>query len=206
VPVTIGPFTDVPAPNDPVASPWAQHLTQFAVDQISSGPTAPTNPDAELWYDTSDTGVSLPNGAYIQRGTYTPTLTGMAVGTGGINTAEYVYVGGANVGDYGTLSVRGNITLGTSGFTVPTTPSWLLPTGFAIDSTTHDIGTAIIQDITALQCTGFMWPLGTNGVRPLCIIISGTTPYHDTLSPTKPFTWATGDKIFWTVNTHAQRA
>ena len=63
MPISIPPFTDVPAPGDPLASPWAQHITQFAVDQISSGPTAPTNPEAELWYDTSDLGASLPNTA-----------------------------------------------------------------------------------------------------------------------------------------------
>lgn len=61
MPISIPPFTDVPAPNDQIASPWAQHLTQFAVDLISSGPVAPTNPEAELWYDTSDSGISLPN-------------------------------------------------------------------------------------------------------------------------------------------------
>ena len=62
MPVTIPPFTNVPAPNDPVASAWAQQLTQFAVDQIQAGPTAPTNPDAELWYDTSDSGAMFPTG------------------------------------------------------------------------------------------------------------------------------------------------
>lgn len=61
MPVVIPPFTNVPAPDDPVESAWAQQLTQFAVDQISAGPTAPVNPDAELWYDTADSGLTLPN-------------------------------------------------------------------------------------------------------------------------------------------------
>ena len=61
MPVSIPPFTNVPAPNDPVASAWAQQLTQFAVDQIQAGPTPPTNPDAELWYDTSDVGSMFPS-------------------------------------------------------------------------------------------------------------------------------------------------
>ena len=30
-PITIGPFTNVPAPGSPIASPWAQQLTTFAV-------------------------------------------------------------------------------------------------------------------------------------------------------------------------------
>ena len=58
MPVTIGPFTDVPAPNDPVASAWAQEITQFAVDDITIGSVQPTNPNAELWYDTADNGQS----------------------------------------------------------------------------------------------------------------------------------------------------
>lgn len=62
MPVSIPPFTNVPAPNDPVASAWAQDITRFAVDQIQAGPTAPTNPDAELWYDTSDSGAMFPSG------------------------------------------------------------------------------------------------------------------------------------------------
>ena len=63
MPISIPPFENVPAPEDPITSAWAQDLTQFAVDQISVGPTEPTNPDAELWYDTDDTGISLPNTA-----------------------------------------------------------------------------------------------------------------------------------------------
>lgn len=63
MPITIGPFTDVPAPDDPVASAWAQEITQFAVDDISVGPAPPASANAELWYDTLDPGTSLPNSA-----------------------------------------------------------------------------------------------------------------------------------------------
>lgn len=61
MPVTIPPFTDVPAPGDPVASAWAQQLTQFAVDQIVAQPGTPSSPNTELWYDTDDAGMSFPN-------------------------------------------------------------------------------------------------------------------------------------------------
>lgn len=61
MPVTIGPFTDVPAPGDPVASAWAQELTTFAVNNITIGPNAPTDANAELWYDTDDPGATVPN-------------------------------------------------------------------------------------------------------------------------------------------------
>lgn len=35
-PITIGPFTNVPAPGSPIASAWAQQLTQYAVDLAAS--------------------------------------------------------------------------------------------------------------------------------------------------------------------------
>jgi hypothetical protein len=40
MPVTIGPFTNVPAPGDPVTSAWAQQLTQYAVDTRTADPPA----------------------------------------------------------------------------------------------------------------------------------------------------------------------
>src|SRR5262245_24368923 len=61
MPVTIGPFSDVPAPGDPVASAWAQEITQFAVDDITIGPSPPASANGELWYDTSDPGESFTN-------------------------------------------------------------------------------------------------------------------------------------------------
>ena len=59
--VTIPPFTDVPAPGDPVASAWAQALTQFAVDQFLAQPGQPVSAYTELWYDTDDPGMAFPN-------------------------------------------------------------------------------------------------------------------------------------------------
>ena len=61
MPVTIPPFTNVPAPGDPVASAWAQQVTQFAVDQYVAQPGTPASVNTELWLDTDDYGVSYPN-------------------------------------------------------------------------------------------------------------------------------------------------
>ena len=33
-PITIGPFTNVPAPGSPIASAWAQTISQFLVDNL----------------------------------------------------------------------------------------------------------------------------------------------------------------------------
>lgn len=32
MPITIGPFDNVPAPGDPIRSPWAQEISQYAYD------------------------------------------------------------------------------------------------------------------------------------------------------------------------------
>ena len=61
MPTTIGPITNVPMPGDPVDNDWAVDLTTFAVNNVSIGAVAPTDPNAELWYDTADAGVSFPN-------------------------------------------------------------------------------------------------------------------------------------------------
>lgn len=91
MPISIPPFTNVPAPSDPVTSPWAQQLTQFAVDLIHVGASEPSSADAELWYDTDDPGVSYANaprgwiGHAVQSGdqvtnTTATDLPGMSVG------------------------------------------------------------------------------------------------------------------------------
>lgn len=36
-PITIGPFTNVPAPGSPIASNWAQQITQYVVDRHAHG-------------------------------------------------------------------------------------------------------------------------------------------------------------------------
>ena len=33
MPITIGPFSNVPSPGDPITSPWPQQLTQYVVDR-----------------------------------------------------------------------------------------------------------------------------------------------------------------------------
>lgn len=38
-PITIGPFTNVPAPGSPVASDWPQQITQYVVDHATQIPT-----------------------------------------------------------------------------------------------------------------------------------------------------------------------
>ena len=67
MPISIPPFTNVPAPNDPVASAWAQQLTRFAVDNIVVQPGTPASADTELWYDTDDV-LPVPAPSQMPRG------------------------------------------------------------------------------------------------------------------------------------------
>ena len=177
-----------------------------SVNEYEVGATTPTDPNVELWFDTSDPGSTLIG---LQRGTYTPTLTGMVVGTGGTpsNTADYTFIGGPNVGDRGLLYIRGYIEFGTTGQTFPTAPSFSLPTGFNLVKTTggYIAGKVNLNDVTALNQDGVMWCLGANAVRPLCVLLSGVNPYYDVLATTKPFTWASGDRMEWTIDTDAVR-
>jgi hypothetical protein len=63
MPTTIGPFTNVPAPGDPITSPWAQQLTQWSVDaprglRNQAFATAPQIVGMGGWTDL--TGLSVP--------------------------------------------------------------------------------------------------------------------------------------------------
>ena len=76
--------------------------------------------------------------SWFVSGTYTPTLTNMAIGTGGtaINTASFTFAG---FPAGGILCVEGKVVFGTAGQTFPgaSNESISLPTGYTlVDSTT----------------------------------------------------------------------
>lgn len=145
------------------------------------------------------------NGSFAY-GTYTPTLTGMVIGTGGspFNQAEYQWVGGALVGDEGMLSIRGHIVFGTSGQTFPTAPTFSLPSGFQFvttgltDHTQIPIGWTYMTDSStaANNRMGSVTPNSATTVRPFQ---SGWSAARATLTTTTPFTWASGDGIEWSI-------
>lgn len=143
----------------------------------------------------------------VQSGSYTPTLTGMVVGTGGTNAAEYAFIGGPNTGDKGILVVHGIAQFGTAGQTFPTSPTISLPSGFStsLSSGTHDLGGAVLADATGLNHAGRVWIAGATTIRPVLQQVSGATLFYNVLSTTTPFTWANGDSIVWTVVARAVR-
>lgn len=196
MPVTIPPFTDVPSPGDPVASAWAQALTQFAVDDITIGPTAPTNPNAELWYDTADGGVSYANLALVESGTWTPTFTIMVPGTGAGINANYVFVGAQGVGAMGFLAVEITVTLGT-GFTVWGSGARVnIPSGFNWNPVSHpSLGLATYEKTSnGARYYGRTSVISTTLLSAGYYQVETTTIRDGVLTASIPFTWVTGDR------------
>lgn len=167
------------------------------VDEVSVGPTAPTDSAVELWYDTS---VPTPSVAPITTAIFVPTLLGLTLGPGGVNTARYVLQGGPNVGDIGVLTVGGVLRVGTSGFTVGGYPRASVPSGFNILRDQMSSGGAIIGGVRFLDA-------GTIGYPGVVLIEDqtyvhfyaiGTAAAHGVeapVTPTVPFVWGVGDSI-----------
>lgn len=126
-------------------------------------------------------------------GTFTPALTGMAIGTGGgaANTATYTYSGGI-------LIVQGITLFGTSGATFPgATAAWDVPTLFTITGgqSAMPVGSASLNDATGSIYPSPLWYSDTNTVRFLVVTVSGANLIQSSPSTTTPFTWAAGDSI-----------
>lgn len=155
----------------------------------------------------------------VQSGTWTPTLTGIAIGTGGtpLNIAAYTYVGGPNIGDRGIMSARGQVRFGTTGVTLPAgiAIDLTLPTGFQFPADlTNDlanfadyaIGTITCRDDGAGSYPGWLCLTGTaNKFRPIVdqttiTTHTGTVTVFSTrtvLAATAPFPWGINDAFAW---------
>lgn len=142
----------------------------------------------------------------VVTGTYTPALNGLAQGTGGSNTANYTFIGGRDIGEKGTLSLQGKLTFGTAGQTFPNSPSFGLPSGFAIDGASYEAGRTVIGDCTlyddsaSVPYYGGVEYVTTTSVRLFNLAVNGIYPVRHTVTTTLPFTWAAADSIFWNVS------
>lgn len=137
-----------------------------------------------------------------QSGTYTPTLVGMAIGTGGsaTNTASYWWTGGPDVGDEGLLFLSGWIIFGTAGATFPTTPDVLLPPGFRVSA-----AVPVVQRVQAVHyfiaAVGFVFGFveyqasANDRIRLGWLNAAGTPLGLGALSPVSPGAWAAGDSM-----------
>lgn len=126
-------------------------------------------------------------------GSYTPTLAGMAIGTGGsaANTADWSFSGG-------TLTVSGVITFGTSGTTFPgAVITASLPAGFtATSAAARPLGMCTFDD-SGTAHLGTVRGNTTTTVRFVALNAAGTYLTEVATSTTIPFTWGAGDQIRW---------
>lgn len=145
-------------------------------------------------------------GPTVESGSYSPTWTNLAVGTGGsaANSAGYRYIGEPNVGGRGFLAITGGVVLGTSGASVSGAPSATLPTALDTGVTGFEMQTAVNSSAHRIGlCT-----LGSSSIGVVQRVASeankfgfsvfnaaGTYLSLSTISSTVPLTWAAGDFI-----------
>ena len=134
-------------------------------------------------------------------GTYTPALIGVVVGTGGINTAEFTFVGSP---ENGLLTIDGKIKLGTAGFTVPQAVTAVgLPPGYGAYAPTSDVGQDFLSEVAFFDVSapelvkGVARPQTGTTVRLVVLVVTGAKIVTGGTSPTAPFAWATGDEILY---------
>lgn len=140
--------------------------------------------------------------ALFASGTYTPTLVGMVIGTGGtpINTAKWTFVG---FPAGGILTVEGKIKFGTAGQTFPAaTITASLPAGYAqinfADQYSHLVAAVTYTDVSPESTyQGCIRPASSTTVRFVTSIVSGTNIAHGGTGTTQPFTWASNDEIYY---------
>lgn len=123
-------------------------------------------------------------------GTYTPTLTNVAIGTGGtpLNTATWRYAEGI-------LTVQGEVQLGTAGMSVTGVPTISLPSGFNWVSTPArmPIGRVRFENNGVAAYLGSVFGNTASTAQILSDDSSGTTLTPGTVSATVPFTWGADD-------------
>lgn len=136
--------------------------------------------------------------------TFTPTLGGITLGSGGTNEARYHFVGdGPDVSDRGLLWIGGRIILGTSP-TVGSGPTITLPSGFELAPIANTQNIAPISSVK--YSTGgvggnlgyFRW----NSTTTLTFMVNdASTTYLSAalVTATVPVTWAAGGTFYYQV-------
>jgi|SRR5665647_2199949 len=136
---------------------------------------------------------------------YTPTLTGMAVGTGGtpVNTAIYAYSNGV-------LVAEGKIKFGTTGVAFPAVAIAVsLPPGFEMVTvdTNADMPSSVAFADVSLPATykGLARYQTATSVRLVVLGVSGTNLASQGTGATAPFAWQNDDEIYYRFTTLVNR-
>lgn len=176
------------------------YVRQQVIAQVTSS-TRPTGVEGRVIYETDTNKLMIYNGSSWmvlrdEAGSYTPTLSSIAVGTGGsaTNTAEYGFSGGV-------LVVNGTIQFGTSGATYPGSSNTItLPSTFTpnISATPNYpiVGTATLE-AGGVSAYGPVVLISSTQLRVYAFNAGSTYVGATNLSTTVPGTWAAGDYILW---------
>lgn len=146
------------------------------------------------------------DGGAIAVGTYTPTWTGITVGTAGSvqNTGGWTFVGEAASASPGLLTLRIAMRFGSTSPTLPsaTAITVSIPSGFNLVA---DADSTSLPEYMSLGEASFLDSSATLVVRGLCAKASATTLRvwrvdpttltNANFSSTAPFTWAAADGI-----------
>jgi len=176
-------------------------------DEVFIGPTDPgVGAGYELWVDSDDDsgGGGGAAASVFEQGVYTPTIVfGITLGTGGRNQARYVYTGGPNVGDYGTLSITGVILLGTGGG-IFAGPRVKIKPGFEFAFVLDSFSGFLSRDVGENRCVNSVGQIGGYGMQT-CVTPTDITfqlktadaayPKQASMSDTAPFVWASGFQL-----------
>lgn len=139
--------------------------------------------------------------ALFTSGTYTPTLTNLAIGTGGTptNSAKYTFVG---FPAGGVLTVEGKIKFGTTAPTLPgaSLETVSLPSGYSMIDTSGSSflsGEVAFSDVTGSVWEGLLLPASATSFYLYSKAVSGTGLVAALLTATVPFAWAVNDEIYY---------
>lgn len=123
--------------------------------------------------------------------TYVATLTGFAVGTGGsaLNSTKYRYVGGD-------VEIDFKFIFGTSGQTFPTSPTFTLPSGIALQAApwiNFILNNCNLLDSGTANIRAGMVGYSTAATDKVTISYQNALLTTTGISVTAPWTWAAGD-------------
>jgi hypothetical protein len=179
---------------------YDDYIREQVVATCTSG-TRPTGVEGRLIFETDTNKLKVYNGSTWEdiymagaTGTYTPTLTGMAIGTGGsaYNSATYTLVPGH-------LIVQGRLVFGTTGVTLPTASAIGVgpPSGVTLAPLVAALIPAGICYMTAAG-TGYVGSVRAESSSLMRFLATGAAVTYTTTTATSgtiPGTWANGDSI-----------